>query len=134
MFYLHVEILNRGYHRVHPDIMVFTACFCMRDLRVFIELSAKIITNRLQTYFIQRRSCWAVRCSVCTVRIKWSVGTSECDSRWFLLIVRWIRGGHTTVTRRWFDESRCKRLQNPAENLFYPQGRISTCSRTIFIK
>ena len=71
----------------------------LRDLRVFMELSAKIIANRLQTYFIQRRSFWAVRCSVCTVHIKISVCTSECDSRWFSHIVRWIRGGHAKIAR-----------------------------------
>ena len=34
MFYLHVEILHRGYYGVHPDIMVFTAVFFLKRLHL----------------------------------------------------------------------------------------------------
>jgi hypothetical protein len=35
----------------------------------------------------------------CAIRFKWPVGTSDCDSLCFLLVIRWIRGGHAKIVR-----------------------------------
>ena len=75
-----------------------------------------------------------MRCSVCTVHIKWSVDTSECDSWWFALIVWWICGGHATSredSSMNLDVNVCK---NQRRVCFIRGEELKRVGRTIFIK
>ena len=94
LFYLHVEILHRGYYSVHPDIMVFTAGFCKRlhlssstYLRATDAWPPRIHwtiskNHRGSTSDVFHSATLILSCAmlICTVGLKWPVGTSECDS------------------------------------------------------
>jgi hypothetical protein len=113
LFYLHVGILHHGYNRVNSDIMVFTTGFCKcLHLDSSTYLCATVVwpphihriiskNHRKSTSDIFQSLPLILSCAMLSlyVHIKGSVGTPECDSQWFSLIVRWICIGHAKIVQ-----------------------------------
>ena len=94
MFYLHVGILHRGYYRLTAGfskrLHLHSSNYLTSTIRIIIELSAISIANYIQTYWLIILN---VTYKLSIAQLKMSVAewnTSEVDSRWFSLIVRWI--------------------------------------------
>ena len=131
MFYLHVEILRRGYYRLTAGVCKRLHLDSSNYLRAIVAWRSRYHRNISDyhreshsdgsTDHLKRKLCRWIKKICCWMNYVWSwLVMVIADSS---MIMRMSRDGR----RRYDDESRCKRLKNQRWTPWYPWWRISTC-------